>query len=627
MKTYRTDIHTKKFPNNYYQFLAKQMMNPHANTALDIIDRFYTESHHGLAFEALWTILISLGFCKKFNRQEYDFYEATLKEPTRATSPYFITKIMTNDEYLQFLQHTPIKGVNGKSDITLRRKSDGRWVFISCKYYKKEGGDYDIPAIHASIQKTNEKYPHLIGNNYEIYAFVNNKQKAHTTLQGSNMAKTDVNKHIQTEGAYNVLGMDDLETCFRVFKDTITNMPWDYFKRMHLRRYSQLPTLNMTLGQMPIVNTTYKIILENRKRCIPPQQHLKIYWKTMPQFGKTYCVGMLFLKLVRLFNAVVVVNHMDILHKYSRELLGGHRQFVDNFNVMEIPNKILAEKAYKKLLQSTDKNNILVILKEHLDAVYTIPNLQLIVFDEYDDQSNTQFENFAQSPTRIGLFLTSSVDVRIRQHRQQKTMPACDHMLTWTFDDQSRLQQIIQKIAPSQQGQAHIQSLLQQHPHKQSLRVALSRRDTTQDIHRCLENSLDLYIVSHYINPAYKRFGDIFKLFTTSSMTTRTTSRAGPKTSFMSDKKVISLLQDIEKISRQKAGGGDTFTTQLWFLPHKNHTNISEVLRNMMKDIYYFTSFDIIMLNEPDKKENPNRHPGPLKDKLTQLISHYQTRA
>jgi hypothetical protein len=107
MKTYRTDIHTKKFPNNYYQFLTKHMTNPHAGTALDIIGRFYTESHQGLALEAMWTILISMGFCGQFPRQEYDFYEAVLKEPTHATSSYFLNRIMTSADYLQFLKHTP----------------------------------------------------------------------------------------------------------------------------------------------------------------------------------------------------------------------------------------------------------------------------------------------------------------------------------------------------------------------------------------------------------------------------------------------------------------------------------------------------------------------------------------
>jgi hypothetical protein len=114
------------------------------------------------------------------------------------------------------------------------------------------------------IQKTSEKYPKTIGDNYKIYAFVNNKERAQQLLQGNRMSK-EIKKKIQTNNSYHVMGMEELETSFQRFKTETENMPWEYFERTFIKRYSQLSRLTLTLGQMSIVNTTYTIILKNLK--------------------------------------------------------------------------------------------------------------------------------------------------------------------------------------------------------------------------------------------------------------------------------------------------------------------------------------------------------------------------
>lgn len=110
----------------------------------------------------------------------------------------------------------------------------------------------------------------------------------------------------------------------------------------------------------------------------------------------------------------------------------------------------------------------------------------------------------------------------------------------------------------------------------------------------------------------------------TSSITTRTTSRDGSK-AFTDEDKVETIFHEIEKLLKIKAKS--TFTTQLWFLPYNNNVKINEIIREMLKKNEYFQNFDVMIGNEADKKENPYRHPGPIKEKFAQLISHYQTRA
>lgn len=676
MKTYRTDIHTKKFPNNYYQFLVKQMLNPKVNTALEVIDRFYTESHQGLALESLWTILISLGFCHVFSRQDYDFYDAELKNPTDSTPSYFITKIVSNADYLQFLKTTRIKGVNGKSDITLRRKHDGKWIFISCKYYKHEHGDYDIPAIFHSIQKTNERND-LIGNNYKIYVFANNQEKAQSVLKSSRVLQDkDIQKHIQTNGDYHVLGMEQLETCFARFKEAVREMSIEHFERVFLKRYYQLSSLHLTLGQMPLVNTTYRLILENKKKCNAPD-HLSIYWNTIPQFGKTYCVGMLFLKLVKLFNAVIVVDTIEMLRNYTRNVFGGHEQFVVHFNVFEITTETTVEKLHRKLAKSSNKNNILVVLRKHLDVVYGIPHLHYIVFDELDDNSMVEFDKFTSSPNRIGLFLTSiTMNSGLPTKQKTTSSPVCNHVLQWTFQDQQVLRQIVKRLAQMEQQSEHEQqeqqhqqeqrqqteqerairerlerrekrarqrerreraetrrrqqqslfSLLQNHPYRHSLHTSLSRKATSQDLGRCLDNSLDLSIVSHYHTPTTINFTDLFKLVT--KMSTRSTLSDGSNV-FQNKEQVDELLNKIQNVLEQYGHGqhDETFHTQLWFLPFTNNTKISQKLRLLLRQHPFFKKFSVVIRKEDDNKANPDRNPAPLKDKFGQLVQHFQTRA
>lgn len=678
MKTYRTDIHTKKFPNNYYQFLVKHMLNPNAKTALDVIERFYTESHQGLALEALWTILISLGFCHVFSRQDYDFYDAELKNPTDSTPSYFITKIVSNADYLQFLKTTRIKGVNGKSDITLRRKQDGTWIFVSCKYYKHEHGDYDIPAIFHSIQKTNER-DHLIGNHYKIYVFANNQEKAQSVLKSSRVLQDkDIHKHIQTNGYYHVLGMEQLETCFARFKEAVREMSIEHFERVFLKRYYQLSSLHLTLGQMPLVNTTYRLILENKKKCNAPD-HLSIYWNTIPQFGKTYCVGMLFLKLVKLFNAVIVVDTIEMLRNYTRNVFGGHEQFVVNFNVLEISTETTKEKLLRKLSKSSNKNNILVVLRKHLDVVYNIPHFQYIVFDDVDGNSMVEFDRFISSPNRIGLFLTSiTMNSGLLTKQKTTSSSVCNHVLQWTFQDQQVLRQIVKRLAQMEQQSEHEQqeqqnqqeqrqqteqerairerlerrekrarqrerreraetrrrqqqslfSLLQNHPYRHSLHTSLSRKATSQDLGHCLDNSLDLSIVSHYRTPMTMNFTDLFKMV--SKMSTRSTLSDGSNV-FQNKEQVEELLNKIQNVLEQYGHGhgqhDETFHTQLWFLPFTNNTKISQKLRLLLRQHPFFKQFSVVIRKEDDNKANPDRNPAPLKDKFGQLVQHYQTRA
>lgn len=646
---FRTKILPVKFSYNYYQFLMKKMI--HAETPIGVIRGFHTSSDHGFAFEAMWALLISLGFCQQFNRADYDFYDAELKEPTDSTPTYFITKIITNSDFMQFLKQTPIKGVNGKSDITLRRKHDGRWIFISCKYYVREHGDYDIQAIYDAIEETNKKYSNLIGNNYDIYIFANNREEAATVIQNSALPDKVKNKN-KTNGVYNILGMEELNTCFKEFKSIIKNMSIGDFEKQFIKHYSELPTLKLRLDQMPIVNKTMDLLLENmeQQKC-QGDQNLKMYWKTIPQFGKTYCIGSLLLEYSSFhmlltkqvyFNTVVIVDRVELMKKYTREVLGGHTQFVDDFYVMEIRkedhqnqtsiNRYLRtntkQKIRNKLNKSVNQNNIVVVLKRDLDLVNDLQNIRWIVFDQYDEQSEDQFQTFTHSPDKIGLFMTSSRSVNLHEN-------SCSYLLEWKLEDSKSMEQISKQLKQNSDQSVlslkSTKSFLQKHQESfgRTARVPLTTA-TPQDFDRCLRNSLDLYIISKFFQPERYNFNHLFKIQTSSE---RQQQKQTNKILFKERDEVEDLLKKIKEIlvmiSNKKGGERLVATTQLWFLPFTNNFKISENLRTMMENDEYFGQYEIVINKEPENTNNPNRHPPPLvkqERKLGQLVSHYQTR-
>ena len=679
IRTFRTQVLPIKFSSNYYDFLKKKMTDPIFDTAEKIIDFYPTSSQKGSAFEALWTILISLGFCDKFKITDYNFYDAELKEPTsgkrRETRHYFIEEIITNSQYLHFLKQTPIKGPNGKSDITLRHKRDDTWVFISCKLYKNEHGEYDISPLYNAITETNIKYPNnRIGTNYKIYIFVNDKDEAEKIIKKSDTIKgLNIEDKIKTGTHYNILGIKDLEECFQKFKYWL--WLWGDLETQYIKRYNEIPSLKLRLDQNPIVNETINIISRTMERQIcNNQNNLRIYWKTFPQFGKTYCIGKLFLdyfnKTKTYFNAVVVVDRPEIAWKYANEIVAGHEQFVDHFNVNVIKdvsttNKLAnylrkspAQKTRLTLQQNKTKNNIIIVLKNDLKLVKdSIQNLRFVVFDEYEGEpSETSFKSFTQSPNKIGLFLTSSYHKRIDTDRK------CSFLLEWKLDDTKALRQIYEQFKTSQSKNIleyqSTKSLIQKH--KQtfggSLRNVLQTA-TQQNFESCLKNSMDLYIVSDFLSPPPAQTSSI----PTPQIPSNQSKQQGGGASQSLIQQQINASQSQTQqqqtggvsqlaIQQQQTGGvsqlpkqqqkqastsllnkvikaldiidnkktdNTSFATQLWFTDNSNMSQ--DLKKQMTKNDYFIKNFDIVIYKKEQKQ-----HPAPINEDLRRLTSHHQ---
>ena len=126
-----------------------------------------TQSLKGGLYEKIWDIIIKFGCCSIFPNDTYDHYTGNINTCN-------ITKVDNLELYLQKMKTTPEK--SGASDITLRNKNTGKWVFTSSKLClydsKKNVKDYDVRDITSNIHYNSHKY-----KEYEIYLFMNDKQK------------------------------------------------------------------------------------------------------------------------------------------------------------------------------------------------------------------------------------------------------------------------------------------------------------------------------------------------------------------------------------------------------------------------------------------------------------------
>ena len=65
-----------------------------------------------------------------------------------------------------FLKTSPRQGKRGSSDITLQNKNNGKWVFMSSKFYlddsKKSIDNYDVEKILAIVNNTHINIKNVI---------------------------------------------------------------------------------------------------------------------------------------------------------------------------------------------------------------------------------------------------------------------------------------------------------------------------------------------------------------------------------------------------------------------------------------------------------------------------------
>ena len=145
-----------------------------------------TQSKRGNLFEKICDIIIKFGFYSILPNDIYDHYEGNVNTCK-------LKKVDNLELYLQCLSVFS-GGKKGSSDITLKNKNNGKWVFMSSKFYlddsKKSVDKYDVEKLLAIVEHQSHKY-----KEFDIYLVVNNKQKVIAKIGSSQETNNYITKN------------------------------------------------------------------------------------------------------------------------------------------------------------------------------------------------------------------------------------------------------------------------------------------------------------------------------------------------------------------------------------------------------------------------------------------------
>jgi hypothetical protein len=540
------------------------------------------QSKRGNLFEKVWDIIIKFGFYHILSNDIYDHYEGNINTCK-------LKKVVDLEIYLRNISVFS-KGKGGTSDITLQNKKNGKWVFMSSKFYlddsKKNIDDYDVEKILAIVNQHSHKY-----KEFDIYLVVHNKQKVLNIINSSQTTNNYIKKNI-----YHILDLNDLEICF---KNSIQNIT---INEVNFKFCNEKVPLQQRFHQALISYKQMEQIDEGEK---------ELLLGAKARSGKTYCVGGLFIEYQKKYGSlnglVITPAPTETLSQFTDDLF---HKFIDfnGINIVEIKKGTDFETI---VLQ---KNNIIIVSKQLLDdyvcekKIEKIQqlNLDFIVFDENHFHGTTLMsKNILQSYESlktIKLYLTATYAKPLSEWN----IPL-ECQFYWDIEDE----QLCKK--------RNIQGLVEKHGDE----VLLFLTEENKEQLLCIYDKMpDLHILTNMMDS--KRFDVIKEKIKDTSygfsngtllsgnfpneVDTMLRYITGSNKEQDYPEKDLSIFGRIKRIaiennSRTRLNNGD-FTSQLWFLPfgiNMKINKVSEHLKDRMLKNNILKNYEIKIVNS--KKE------------------------
>ena len=544
-----------------------------------------TQSKRGNVFEKVWDIIIKFGFYSILPNDIYDHYEGNINTCK-------LKKVADLEIYLRDISVFS-KGKGGSSDITLQNKNNGKWVFMSSKFYlddsKKSIDNYDVEKILAIVKQHSHKY-----KEYDIYLVVNNKQKVMNIITSSQATNNYIKENI-----HHILDLEDLEICFQNLKHSIQYIT---INEVNSKFCNEKVPLQQRFHQDLI---TYK----QMERIDEGEKELLLGAKA--RSGKTYCVGGLFIKYhkkyLTLNGLIITPAPTETLSQFTDDLF---HKFIDfnGINIVEIKKGTDFE---TMVLQG---NNIIIVSKQLLDdyvcekKVEAVQQLKLdfIVFDENHFHGTTLMsknilQSYSSSKT-IKLYLTATYAKPLSEWN----IPL-ECQFYWDIEDE----QLCKK--------RNIQGLVEKHGEDVLLFLTEENKEQLLQIY---DKMPDLHIITNMMDR--KRFEGIKEQIKDTSygfsngtllsgnfpneVDTMLRYITGSNKEQDYPKKDLSIFGRIKRIaieknSRTRLNNGD-FTSQLWFLPfgiNMTINKVSEHLKDRMGKNSILKNYEIKIVNS--KKE------------------------
>ena len=544
-----------------------------------------TQSKRGNVFEKVWDIIIKFGFYSILPNDIYDHYEGNINTCK-------LKKVADLEIYLRDISVFS-KGKGGSSDITLQNKNNGKWVFMSSKFYlddsKKSIDNYDVEKILAIVKQHSHKYKEC-----DIYLVVNNKQKVMNIITSSQATNNYIKENI-----HHILDLEDLEICFQHLKHSIQDITiGEVNSKFYNTKVPLLPRFHQEL-------ITYK----QMERIDEGEKELLLGAKA--RSGKTYCVGNLLIKYLKKYNVIngliITPAPTETLSQFTDDLFHKFINF-NGINIVEIKKGTDFE---TMVLQG---NNIIIVSKQLLDdyvfekkveAIQQL-NLDFIVFDENHFHGTTLMsKNILQSYSSqktIKLYLTATYAKPLSEWN----IPL-DNQFYWDIEDE----QLCKK--------RDIQGLLEKHGDDVLLFLTEENKgqilqiyDKMPDLH-ILTNMMDrkrFEVIKEQIKDTSYGFsnGTLLSGNFPNEVDTMLRYITGSNKEQDYPKKDLSIFGRIKRIaieknSRTRLNNGD-FTSQLWFLPfgiNMTINKVSEHLKDRMGKNSILKNYEIKIVNS--KKE------------------------
>jgi len=545
------------------------------------------QSKRGNIFEKVWDIIIKFGFYSILPNDIYDHYEGNINTCK-------LKKVVDLEIYLRDISVFS-KGKGGSSDITLQNKNNGKWVFISSKFYlddsKKSIDNYDVEKILAIVKQHSNKY-----KEFDIYLAVNNKQKVMNIITSSQATNNYIKENI-----HHILDLKDLEICFQNLKHSIQDITINV---VNSKFCNEKVPLQQRFHQDLI---TYK----QMERIDEGEKELLLGAKA--RSGKTYCVGGLFIKYHKKYGGlnglIITPAPTETLSQFTDDLF---HKFIDfnGINIVEIKKGTDFETMFL-LLQ---KNNIIIVSKQLLDdyvcekkveAIQQL-NLDFIVFDENHFHGTTIMsknilQSYSSSKT-IKLYLTATYAKPLSEWN----IPL-ECQFYWDIEDE----QLCKK--------RNIQGLVEKHGEdvllfltEENKEQLLKIYDKMPDLH-ILTNMMDrkrFEVIKEQIKDTSYGFsnGTLLSGNFPNEVDTMLRYITGSNKEQDYPKKNLSIFGRIKQIaidknSRTQLNNGD-FTSQLWFLPfgiNMKINKVSEHLKDRMGKNRILKNYEIKIVNSKNE--------------------------
>lgn len=529
-------------------------------------------SYQGGLYERVWDIIVKFGCCDKFSNNEYYQMEGNIgvsgnpKELVNMKK-YCKGKIISGNS-------------GGASDITLRKKDDGSWIFISCKYYIKERGVefYDLAKIFL---------PGTINyggmENYTVYFFVKNKKGVLEKVDHANRSNNLISQHMTED---KILDIKDLQRYFLVWKDTIKQFPdpdtWD-LEILGIVR----PWLKLKFHQRLIVDNTIK------------KDKQTMLWGCKPRSGKTFMAGgyidRLRQKLGILNVLVITPAPTETLTQWVDDFFNKYQNFNDR-----IYDKFEIRKSGKELLSHqfrSDISTIIILSKQLLqnkEYLAYLPALDLIVFDETHFGGTTGIaegilKTISNSKTKK-LFLTATWQKPAWIYK-----PDCTQF--WDLIDEHWCKT------------GNVRALTEKHGHHVTILLSEMYGDNIDLLKKEYSKYPELSIISsiwdtekimykyaydcEFDTPDIKRGFSMETLFSISD-----------KFKFKFTPVVEEFIRYVEKDVYKKKISASFKTTHLWFLPRNHISHISLELERVLRGNSFFDKhFGVMRINSIEKTD------------------------